>query len=124
MGMAHREKMVSSLRLDRDKATVHGQYCETAAGSRLERAGPDAACGEGIGSCGDVCAGAGRRWCCVRGTLLGCGSVLLAVAAVIGLWWLLATFVFSTSDDGPSLGGPSLDHLEHCASTQQARCAA
>lgn len=38
----------------------------------------------------------------MKSAALGCGVVLAALLVMIGLWWLLAAFVFSTGDDGPT----------------------
>jgi hypothetical protein len=37
----------------------------------------------------------------MRSAAVGCLVIVLAFAAMIGLWWLLTAFVFSTGDDGP-----------------------
>jgi hypothetical protein len=36
--------------------------------------------------------------------LWGCLIILAALAVVVGLWWVLAVYVFSTGDDGPTVG--------------------
>lgn len=40
----------------------------------------------------------------MKAAATGCAIILAATAVMIGLWWLLATYVFSTTDDGPSVG--------------------
>lgn len=40
----------------------------------------------------------------MKNAAIGCAIILAATAATIGLWWLLATYVFNTTDDGPSVG--------------------
>lgn len=40
----------------------------------------------------------------VTSILWGCALVLAALVAVVGLWWVLAVYVFSTGDDGPTVG--------------------